>query len=156
MLYYSKHPTIKGKHKMNIILCPCCQFQCETEIPLEETQHVLCPRCKRKHIKINGAFLPLLVELSRKNDLHRGACPHCGAHYEFDDDVNSAFICPECQKEFFVERVIPPADSDEDSRKTTPLPKRGVIPSLQPYTLPPPKNLDLPEVQTLSDFKKFK
>ena len=141
---------------MNTIICPCCQFQCETEFALEESQHVLCPRCKRKHIKVKEGFLPLLLELSRKNDLHRGACPHCGAHYEFDDDVNSAFICPECKKEFFVEKVTAPDKEDEDSRKTTPLPKRSAPQSLHPYTVPPPKTLKLSDFTPLEDFNKFK
>lgn len=93
---------------MNKFICPYCQFQCKTEVALTELQHVLCPRCNTKHVNVNSRLIPLLHELPRKNNFHRGACPFCNSHYEFEDNVSAVFSCPECKKEFYVEAVTPP------------------------------------------------
>ncbi|MBE6357106.1 MAG: hypothetical protein E7058_08355 [Lentisphaerae bacterium] len=88
--------------------CPCCneRYQLDGDA-LPDGMKFECGKCGKKVIHKGNKLIIFAFEVSRGEQSHIAACPHCSIRYEFPYDSTGICQCPNCSGDFFIHRKLP-------------------------------------------------
>lgn len=88
---------------METIQCPCCGESYDIDAVIADGQKFFCGKCSKKIICFQDRLIPFSPEIPQPMAMVRQtACPYCDAIFEWENDVQGEYSCPECGRSFYL------------------------------------------------------
>lgn len=105
---------------MVTVKCPCCGASYTADGAFEDGQRLLCERCGKKHFCFQGELIPISPEIPRpKETVRQTECPYCATAFEWQNDDEGEYSCPECGKIFHLGPRLQYAEREDAPREDT-------------------------------------